>query len=527
MEIVLSNIFVKKYSESRNKNRYNIDMIIESHHTNESLAVIHQLEGKLSHVIEENRWLREQLNLAQSKIFGKSSEKYESIQFELFGGDQPEIEAPEVEKPDDEIVARRKKSVGRRIDTSKLPREQIVHDLLDNEKCCKSCQNQLVKIGEDRSEQLEYIPAQVKVIEHVRIKYTCRTCVTVIAGEKPASPVPKSMAGASLLAAVIVSKYQYHLPMYRQSQIFLTNGIDIPPNTLVNWALSAYEVLAPISTALWEQLKMIHVLQADETRVKLLDINKQGYMWCYLSCDPNNRFVLFAYDDSRGSHAVNDHLGSFTGLLQTDGYSGYNNLREKEDIVSFGCFAHCRRKFVDAQKVSDNKSGKAQYAIELIRKLYKIEEEAVSLTFTDRKLLRQKDAKPLLYEFHKWLEESSLRVGKKSKLADAINYALNQWKYLSAYIDHGEVEIDNNWVENQIRPFALGRKNWLFVGNQRGADAAAMFYSLIQTCKLNDIPPGQYLTYLLGKVEAMRKGTIDVKSLLPQFVDKSQLSLGV
>ena len=493
-----------------------------------------QLEGKLAQAIEENRWLREQLHLAKSKIYGSSSEKSACVQFDLYPNDQPEADAAETDfqaetssDEENDTKVRRKKVVGRRIDTSKLERETIIHDLTEEEKCCKCCQSQLVKIGEERSEQLEYIPAKLKVKEHVRIKYACRSCETITTGEKPASPVPKCMAGGSLLAAVIINKYQYHLPMYRQSQIFLSNGIDIPPNTLVNWALRAFEVLAPISTALWEQLKMILVLQADETRVKVLDKNKQGYMWCYLSCDPDNRFALFAYDDTRSGNAAEDHLASFKGLLQSDGYSGYNALRNKEYITSFGCMAHCRRKFVEALKVSDNKSSKAKHAVELIKKLYVIEANAVNLKFEERQKLRQEKAKPLLDEFHVWLMESSLKVGAKSKLSMAINYALNQWPYLSAYVDHGEVEIDNNWCENQIRPFALGRKNWMFVGNQHGADAAAMFYSLIQTCKLNDIPPGPYLTYLLSNVEAMRKGTVEPKSLLPQFVDRSQLTSSV
>jgi transposase len=498
---------------------------------NQQLAEENRLFGKrLSKLEEENKWLKEQLKLAKSRKFGKSSEKSECLQFELFGEDSPDLLIKE-EMPESIVTTtsehHRKEKKGRCIDTSKLPREVKIHDLTNEKKCCQCCKNPLVKIGEDRSEQLEIIPAKIKVIEHVRMKYACRTCDTVTAGEKPASPIPKSMAGASLLAAVILSKYQYHLPMYRQSQIFLSNGIDIPANTLVNWALSAFDVIAPIKTVFWEQLKSIHALQADETRVKRLDINKQGYMWCYLSCDPKNKFVLFAYNESRGSSVVNNHLASYAGKLQTDGYSGYNSLREKNDIVSIGCFAHCRRKFVEVQKLTANKSGKAQHAIELIRKLYEIEAEVRNLSFFARQLIRQEKAKPLLEEFHQWLSLSAQQVGKKSKLGNAIGYALNQWEYLKAYCDYGEVEIDNNWVENQIRPFALGRKNWLFIGNQRGADAAALFYSLIRTCKLNDVPPGPYFTYLLSKAEAMRKGVIDLKSLLPQFIDRSKLDLEV
>jgi transposase len=291
----------------------------------------------------------------------------------------------------------------------------------------------------------------------------------------------------------------------------------------VNWVLSLYEVLSPLVKAMWEQLKDTRVLQADDTRVKMLATNKQGFMWCYRGCDPDKTFVIFSYNGSRTGTVPSEHLKDFKGILQTDGYSGFNELRTKPCIISVGCFAHCRRKFVEVIKVSGNATGKANEAVKTIERLYEIEREAKGLSFSERHSLRQEKAKPILEGFKQWLITSSEKVGEKSKLSQAIHYALNQWDYLSAYINHGEVEIDNNWCENQIRPFALGRKNWLFVGNQRGADAAALFYSLIQSCILNNIEPRKYFNYMLKHVKEMRIGTIEAKNLLPQNIDVKKL----
>ncbi len=252
----------------------------------------------------------------------------------------------------------------------------------------------------------------------------------------------------------------------------------------------------------------------------MLETDKVGFMWCYLSCDPDNRYVLFAYDDSRSKEVPLKHLTDFKkGKLQTDGYSGFNEVRLNPEIKGFGCFAHCRRKFVEVVKISGNKIGKAHEAVKIIGELYKIEREAEGLDFEERRILRQEKAKLILKLFHEWLIDSSTKVGTKSKLSEAIHYALNQWELLSAYVDHGDVEIDNNGVENQIRPFALGRKNWLFVGNHRGAEAAALFYSLIQRCKMNDIEPRSYFNKVLNHIHDMRLGKINPRDLLPQTIE--------
>jgi transposase len=256
-----------------------------------------------------------------------------------------------------------------------LPREIVYHDLEESEKICKCCGNDLIKIGEDKSEKLEYIPEQIKVIEHVSSKYTCRCCETIKMAEKPETPLAKSMAGASLIAAVITKKYEHHLPWYRQSKIFAQQGIDIPSNTLGNWFMQAGEILQPLNIVLWEQLNYTKLLQADETTVKVLLENIKGYMWCYHSFDPKNRFVIFEYNDSRSGAIVNNTLENYQGILQSDGYSGYNAMRTKSGVINIGCWAHCRRKFAEVVKMS-TQTGKAHEMVSLIGKLYKVEDEA-------------------------------------------------------------------------------------------------------------------------------------------------------
>lgn len=210
--------------------------------------------------------------------------------------------------------------------------------------------------------------------------------------------------------------------------------------------------------------------------------------------------------------------------MQTDGYAGYNALREKSGISSLGCWTHCRRKFVEANKVSGKATSRlANKALVLIAKLYQIERKAKTLSSTERAALREKESKPIVSQFHDWLVEHHHKVLPKSKLGEAFTYALNQWPYLQACFEHGEAEIDNNLVENLMWPFALGRRNWLFVGNERGGQAAALLYSFIQTCRLNDVNARQWFNYVLDKAHLIRRNEVDLTSLLPQFIDKDLL----
>ena len=502
----------------------NIAVLIE---TNARLSEENtQLKANLEATEKKLTWLIEQIKLNKQQQFGRKTESGEYLQLELVFDEEakPDAEIEATEEQDTETITySRKKSVGRKIDTSKLPREQIIYDLSETERHCDKCGGELEKFGEDRSEQLEYIPAELKVIEHICSKYTCRCCETVKTAAKPEMPIAKCMAAPSLITDVIIKKFEHHLPWYRQSKIFTQEGIDIPANTIGNWFMRSGEVLEPLGNALEKEINNIHVLQADETTVKVLRENIKGYMWCYHSCQPDNRFVLFEYNDSRSGKVVADNLKDYQGILQTDGYSGYNLLREKAGVINIGCWAHCRRKFADVVKIASG-TGKAYEVMKWIAKLYQIESlvRDNKLSFVARKELRQKQAPPVLEKIKTLLTQSTPL--SKSALGGAITYTLNQWEYLIRYVNYGEAEIDNNLVENQIRPFALGRKNWLFLGNVVAAKTAAFFYSLIQTCRLNNIDPRKYLIYVLGQVGNMRRGEVTARNLLPQFIDRGLLA---
>jgi transposase len=464
----------------------------------------------------------EQLHLAKLQKFAKRSEKTQNLTLPLFDEQENDEVVETIEPLDGEheqvTYSRRKPKVGRQLDTSQLPREKIIHDLPETDKIC-GCGNHLEPMGQESSEQLDYIPAVLKVIEHIKIKYTCRRCETITSPPKPLSPLPKSMASASLMAEVIIKKYDHHLPLYRQSQILAQEGIEIPDNTLGNWVMGAATVLEPLGAALWQQFMLIHKLQADETTVKILKPDQKGYWWAYHSLEEHNRFIVFEFSLSRGAFVVNTRLNNYSGILQTDGYSGYNDLRAKSDIKSAGCWDHARRKFTECIKMTghDEQSIAAQF-LKLINKLYKIERDYKSAHSEQRLKARQTCSEPIIESL---LEQAKkINAPPKSALAKAITYLINQYKDLTTYL-YNDIPISNCLIENHIRPFALGRKNWLFVGNEVAANKSALLYSLIQTCKINRINPKQYLVFVLNQVHAMRRGDINPVSLLPQFVDRN------
>lgn len=344
---------------------------------------------------------------------------------------------------------------------------------------------------------IDHIREQIKVIEHVQPKYTCRQCETIKSAKKPTSPLPKCMASARLITDVVMKKYEHHLPLYRQSKIFAGQGLAIPDNTLGNWVMGAAEVLCPLQDALHQQFLNTRIIQADETPVTVLKPHKKGYLWAYHSCDPKNRFIFFEFNLSREGGNPDRVLKNFSGLLQADGYSGYNNLRKKPEVTHFGCWDHARRKFTDVVKINgNNKAGKAGEILVHIGALYQVEKDIKNFSVNERTMARQKKSKPLLDLIFRKLEK--ICAPPQSALGKAVAYCLNQKPYLCRYINYGEIEISNCWVENQIRPFAVGRRNWLFVGNEKSANKSALLYSLIQTCKLNQVDPRQYLEYVLS-----------------------------
>lgn len=488
---------------------------------------IKSLEAQNKKLTEKLNWFEEQLKLGRDKRFGKQSEQTGAIQTVLNLFD--DNESDEVTETIEPITAtrervnyeREKPKPGRKIDTTNLPREQIIHDLKEDEKVC-TCGNALCKIGEDKSEQLELVPAQIKVIEHITPKYACKSCEAIKQLKKPEAPIQKCMAGTSLIVDVIIKKYDHHLPLYRQSKILAQSNIDIPDNTLGNWVMGAADVLSPLKEAFFEQINHAAYLQGDETPVKILYPDKKGYMWAYHSLDPGNKFILFEFDLTRASAVPMRRLAYFKGILQTDGYAGYEGIGKSEYITRIGCWDHARRKFVDAIKVSGNKTGVANNFLLLINSLYDIERDIKESTAEIRYETRRKKSKPILSKIFALVK--SMNVLPKSVLGNAITYLKNNEKYLRKYVEDGRMEISNILVENQIRPFAIGRKNWLFVGNEESANKSAFLYSLIQSCKINNIDVRKYLAYILNRAHDMRRQKIDPKSLLPQFIEPEALS---
>ena len=490
---------------------------------------VSDLQTQLAQAKTEIEWFKTQFKLNRQRLYGRASERSDTLQLPLpfFS----ELTPAEETSQDTETIhyTRRKKrqTFGRQIDTSNLPRDVCQHDLAETDKTCCDCGRDLHCIGEDRSEQLDYIPAQIKVIEHVTPKYACRACHTVRQAKKPEAPITKCLAGARLLTAVIINKYEHHLPLYRQAKMFKQQGVSIADNTLTHWVMQVGQRLLPLGIALWDQLLKSHSLQVDETTLNIVKKKSKGYLWAYHGCDPGRQFIVFELRLTRKADIVKERLKKFKGLIQTDGYSGYQSFQHTEGVVHFACWDHARRKFVEVVKVTQQTPDSlAHRYLRLIQQLYRIEAKAraFKLTHDHRKQLRYRHAKPILHELEQLLTSYQPAVPPKSALGKAIQYSLKLWPSLTRYVEYGEAEISNIQIENQIRPIALGRRNWLFVNNKASGQISALLYSLIQTCKLNQIDPSAYLNYVLTQVHAMRRGEVDPTHLLPQFIDKSLLT---
>ncbi len=474
-----------------------------------------KLKAKNLALEQEIALLKEQLLLAGKHRFGSKSEA--NLGEDIISQDTTLVIPSHTRK-------KPSKKNGRIIDLSGLPRYKHYYDLDEAHKNCPQCSKVLTRIGEDVREQLEIIPMHLYVVEQTRYKYACKPCNTIIMAPKPLSPIPKALAGGSLLSEVIVNKFQYHLPLYRQAKMFASINAVIPDNTLGNWVMQAGDLLLPyIGEALWQAVLKVKYLQADETPIKLLKPNKKGYIWTYFAL--HQRLVVFEVAETRKGEIAENRLANFKGLLQTDGYAGYKNLRARKDIVGFGCLSHARRKFADVLKITKNNTGIAAEFINKIKPLYSLEAKMKELacSFHTRKRLRQKQALPIFKELHAWLKQQKPKVPPNSKLGQAINYTLTQWKYIAAYLSHGMAEIDTNYIENEIRPIAIGKKNWMFMESITSGAINAFWYSIVASALLNGLNPRTYIHFLLMKVHDLRQGKIDAFTLLPHVIDKKLL----
>lgn len=453
--------------------------------------------------------LKEALILERNRRFAKASESLRSLQSELFN--ESEVEAIVTEpQADDEssitVPAHKRKRGGRKPLPEDLPRVEVIHDLSDADNICPHDGYALKAIGDKVSEQLDIIPMQIQVIRHIRKQYACPCCEGFLkTAVKPKQPIEKSQASAGLLAYIAVSKYADSLPLYRQSNILGRFGIEMNRTTLANWMIKCGELVQPLINRFEEHLLEAPFIHMGETPVQVLNeagksAQSKSYMWVRRAGPPGDQIILFNYDASRSGSMPRRLLADYQGALMVDGYEGYEPLCREQSLIRLGCWVHARRKFVDVSKASKKKNSQAAYAIKLITKLYAIEK-----------------SKPVIDKLKAWLDEIRPKVAPKTTLGKALHYLEHQWPRLIRYLEDGRYPIDNNPVENAIRPFALGRKNWLFSTSVPGAKASANLYSLLETAKANGLEPYAYLKQVFADLPNATSFD-DVDLLLPENI---------
>jgi len=482
---------------------------------------IGEQEAQLQARAERIRQLEEIIRTFQRKTFSGTSEQVSAAQLGLFN-EAEEIEAAAALEVSIKPHTRQRR--GRPALPPELPREEVIHDLAENDKVCPHDGTALEQIGEETSEQLDIIPASVKVIRHVRLKYACPCCQQHVAtATKPAQPLGKSIAAPGLLAYIATAKYVDALPLYRQIQQFARLGVELDRTTLANWMVKCGKLVQPLINRLTEQILDEPVVGMDETTVQVLDepgksAQSTSYMWVMGAGPPGQRVLVYHYEASRSGNVPLERLEGFEGALMADGYSGYGVACRTHGITRLGCWAHARRKFFDAAKLQPKgKTGRPDQALAMINKLYLIERQARDLDPLQRHQLRQGQARPVIDQLQAWLTKTLPRVAPKTKLGQALHYLQAQWITLVRYLDDGRYPIDNNAIENAIRPFAIGRKNWLFSKSPAGAHASANLYSLIETAKGHGIEPYAYLRHIFKELP-LAETVDDIDALLPQAI---------
>ncbi len=509
------------------------------------ISLVDDLEVKYQ---EKIHYLEEQLRLFKNEIFARSSEKRHephADQMPLFDGNDDHA-ASKTQTSEDTVViaAHARKKRGRKALPKDLPRIDIIHDLSEEDKQC-GCGQRKSCIGEEISEKLDYIPARLQVERNIRLKYACKSCEgveddgpTVMIAPVPVQLIPKSNSTAGLLAHIAVSKFSDGLPLYRQQKIFGRLGIELSRAVMAKWMVQSAHYCAELIDLLRAEIRSGPLIYIDETPLQVLneagrDNTTKSYMWVFRGGPPDRPTLLYQYQRTRSGRVALEFLNDYHGYIQSDDFSGYDHLDQSANIVHLGCWAHSRRKFVKVVKVRKKHRSKranpkslADEALDYIGNLYQIEKEArrLQLDAVGIYQLRQEKAKPLLDKFKDWLETNRPQTPPKGLLGKAISYTLSNWKKLLIYLEDGRLRPDNNLVENAIRPFVVGRKNWLFAGSPDGAKASATFFSLIETAKANGLEPYAYLRHIFKKLPLAQTDQ-ELKDLLPQNIDPATIAI--
>jgi transposase len=485
----------------------------------------------LSTLQEKNRrigQLSSQLEALKRRLFGKRSEKLDSDQLLLELGawltsqaESCEGQAPAPVVSEEADSAPRKKGHGRSPLPKRLPRQRTEYHPVPEDCVCPECKGALRRIGEEVSEQLEYVPASLFVHEHARIKYACPDCQGhVVIGSLPLQPIAKGLPGPGLLAHVLTSKYADHLPLHRQEGMLQRHGVELSRQTLCDWVKAGAAQLKPLILVMKDEVLGSRKIHTDDTivpvRDKHRDSMRQGRLWIYIG-DAEHEHLVFDYTPDRKRDGPQRFLAGYKGYLQADAYGGYHGVyapqgeKREPGAIEVACWAHARRKFFDAMS-SDGR--RAPIALAYIRELYAIEKRAHDLDVEKRHALRGQQAPQLLAAFKTWLDEEAPKVLPKSPMSEAITYARGQWDALTRYLEDGILEIDNNRAERALRRVAIGRKNWMFAGSDEGGHRAAIVYSVIASCAVLKIDPYAYLRDVLQRLPSCSPA--DLKSLTPK-----------
>jgi transposase len=502
--------------------------IVEERQHRESL--IQRIREEAARLMEVERErhaaeLKAAIQALLRRYYGPRSERFDPRQLLLFGQvveqmplDEAGIEAESGEK----LVTRRVKNRhnhGRQQLPESLERIEIEHDLKPEEKACPACGCERCRIGAEISEQLEYFPANFKVLKHIRHKYACGKCnadgynPNIAAASKPAQPIDKGLPGPSLLAYVITSKLADHLPLYRLENIFSRQGVHIARSTMCAWMLAAGTLVERLIEQMIWRVKQSRAVHTDDTTVPIQSPGekrcRKGRIWCYIG-DEANPYVVYDYTPDRSRDGPAKWLANYRGYLQADAYGGYDGIYSGGTVIEVACWAHARRKFYDAQ---DSDGKRAAHMLALVGELYAVEREAKGLDDAARLALRQERAVPVLARIKSWLDAEGEIVLPRSPMATAFTYTKNQWAALNTYVTQGFLNIDNNPAERAMKRIAIGRKNWLFAGHDASAANHARLYSLIASAERHDLDPQAYLTSVLAKIG--RTPTAELDQFLP------------